>query len=438
MTIICLITGALLFLFFILFAITSARENKPRATVISLLCAVITGALWYVYFMLVSSNSLLLIIPVAAIILFLALYLMPFGKPQTIKSNPTNDRVDERDIMFAREEYEPGTAKYEAYYKMRPENKKIDDKIRKLPAILEPGGRYYESELAWYIIRLFDFNESMTAMVDADINQKKEAIDPQAMTRRIKKKTLELGADEVGIADLNPAWVYSHVGRGPEKWGSPIENNHKFAIAFTLEMDYDHVEKGPYLPITEETAKQYMHGAIISIKLADYIRSLGYPARAHIAGSNYQIMLPPVAHDAGLGELGRHGYLISPEYGSRIRLGAVTTDLPLIPDKPIAFGVQDFCEKCKKCAVNCPSHAIPYGDKTKVRGIEKWQLNMEACLMAWRVMGSDCGLCMKTCPFSHPKALVHDIVRLGIKNSPFARTISAWGDDLFYGKKARY
>ncbi|NIP41527.1 MAG: 4Fe-4S dicluster domain-containing protein [candidate division Zixibacteria bacterium] len=93
---------------------------------------------------------------------------------------------------------------------------------------------------------------------------------------------------------------------------------------------------------------------------------------------------------------------------------------------------------CKKCAVNCPSNAIPYGDQTTVRGIEKWQLNREACLMAWRVMVSDCGLCMKTCPFSHPPAFVHDMVRLGIKNSPFARKISAWGDDLFYGKKARY
>jgi hypothetical protein len=73
-----------------------------------------------------------------------------------------------------------------------------------------------------------------------------------------------------------------------------------------------------------------------------------------------------------------------------------------------------------------------------VRGIEKWQLNMEACLMDWRVMGSDCGLCMQTCPYSHPKALAHYIVRLGIKTSPFARTISAWGDDLFYGKKSKY
>jgi len=172
--------------------------------------------------------------------------------------------------------------------------------------------------------------------------------------------------------------------------------------------------------------------------LAEYIRDMGYPARAHIAGSNYQIMLPPVAYDAGLGELGRHGYLISQRFGSRIRLGAVTTDLPLVPDRPIKFGVQDFCRICKKCADNCPSHAIPYEGKTNVRGMEKWQLNMEQCLRYWRIIGTDCGLCMKLCPFSHPRALLHDLVRAGIKRSDFARRISVIGDDLFYGKKAGY
>ena len=203
-------------------------------------------------------------------------------------------------------------------------------------------------------------------------------------------------------------------------------------------MDYEFVETAPGLPITNESALQYLRGANISNSLARHIRSLGYPARAHIAGSNYQIMLPPVAHDAGLGELGRIGYLISPRFGARVRLGAVTTDLPLLPDKPITFGVQDFCEKCLKCAINCPSGAIPKGGKVMVRGTEKWQLNIEQCLHLWRAIGTDCGLCMRVCPYSHPPTLVHNIIRAGLKRSPFARTVSAWGDDLFYGRKINY
>jgi reductive dehalogenase len=250
--------------------------------------------------------------------------------------------------------------------------------------------------------------------------------------------TCNLGADEVGIAELNQRWVYSHVGRGPEEWGSEIALNHKYVIAFTLEMRYENVEEAPRIGITVETAVRYLDAASISIKLAQFIRSLGSPARAHISGSNYQIMLPPVAVDAGLGELGRHGYLISPKFGARIRLGAVTTDLPLIPDKPIAFGVQDFCAICKKCAENCPSKSIPFDEKTEVRGVEKWPLNVETCLKYWRVIGTDCGLCMKVCPFSHPPTFLHNLVRTGIKRSSFARRVSLHADDFLYGRKVKF
>jgi reductive dehalogenase len=247
-----------------------------------------------------------------------------------------------------------------------------------------------------------------------------------------------LGADEVGTALLNPMYVYSHVGRGPEPYGAAINNTHKFAIAFTLEMNYANVEAAPDLPITEESAAKYLKGAMISLALAQYIRDLGYPARAHISGSNYQIMLPPVAYDAGLGELGRHGYLISPRFGARVRLGAVTTDLPLIAGKQITFGVKDFCEKCLRCALNCPSASIPKGSTENIRGVCKWPLNIESCFRYWRLIGTDCGLCMKVCPYSHPESLVHNLVRAGIKRSVFARRISTYGEDFFYGKKVKF
>jgi reductive dehalogenase len=207
---------------------------------------------------------------------------------------------------------------------------------------------------------------------------------------------------------------------------------------FTLEMRYDYVAQAPHLSITDESATQYVNAAAISISLASFIRSLGYSARAHIAGSNYQIMMPPVAFDAGLGELGRMGYLISPTLGPRVRLGGVTTDMPLIPDRPIAFGVQEFCQKCLKCAENCPSGAITSGKKIDVRGVEKWQLDIERCLRYWRIIGTDCGLCMKVCPYSHPPAFIHNLVRAGIKKSPLARYISIYADDLFYGRKTKY
>lgn len=429
-----LFTGTVVCFFSGLFAASSLRERKPRAALISLIILITFGVIWFGAFVAFSLADGILLTAEGVVLLFVLLFFMPHGKSEPLDVKSITKRVDERDIIFAREEYLPGTEKYEQYYAMRPEYKKADDRLRKLPALMSPGGRFYEPVQAKYINSIFGIITEMTTRVDGQVNFDNARADPTDMTMFVKDITLRLGADDVGIAILNPMYVYSHVGRGPEKWGSPIENNHKYAVAFALEMDYFKVETAPQMPITEESAVQYLKAAQISITLAEYIRSLGYSARAHISDSNYQIMLSPVAHDAGLGELGRLGYLISPKFGPRIRLGAVTTDLPLIPDRPINFGVQDFCTKCLKCALNCPSRAIPDGDKTDIRGVEKWQLNIEQCLLYWRMAGTDCGLCMKVCPYSHPPTVTHNVIRAGIRRSSFARRISIRGDNLFYGK----
>ena len=50
----------------------------------------------------------------------------------------------------------------------------------------------------------------------------------------------------------------------------------------------------------------------------------------------------PMAVDAGLGELGRNGLLLTEKYGPRVRLCKVFTDLPLEPDEPIDLGPSIF------------------------------------------------------------------------------------------------
>lgn len=66
-----------------------------------------------------------------------------------------------------------------------------------------------------------------------------------------------------------------------------------------------------------------------SVILANWIRLQGYDADSHpgpMAGA-LLLILPAIA--AGLGELGKHGSLISPSFGSGVRLVGVTTDVPL-------------------------------------------------------------------------------------------------------------
>lgn len=433
-----LTVGGLIGLFLTLLVGSSISERRPRAVWISLLFLSVFAVFWVGWYFFMPDRAAALYLPLAVVGILMVLFFAPFGHSPVIDTEKCEGRVDERDVMFAREEYQPGTEKYELYYAARPELQKTDDRLRRLPELLEPGGRYYDPERSGKVVAAFREIEDLTVDVDGDVAEQRQESDPEAASAELKERLFDMGAAEVGIARLNPEFVYSHVGRGPEEWGRPIVNNHRFAVVFSLEMDYHAVEGAPDLPITEESVRCYQRAADMSIDLARRIRSQGYPARAHISGSNYQIMLPPIAQDAGLGEVGRCGYLISSKFGARIRLGAITTDLPLVADQPISFGVQDFCTKCVKCADNCPSSAIPKDSVQSVRGIDKWPLNVERCLHYWRVIGTDCGLCMKVCPYSHPPTLVHNVVRFAIRRSAIARTLSVWGDDLIYGRKTDF
>jgi reductive dehalogenase len=149
------------------------------------------------------------------------------------------------------------------------------------------------------------------------------------------------------------------------------------------------------------------------------------------------VQVVPVAVDAGLGELGRCGYLIHPRLGANLRLTCVTTDLPMAVDAPVDLGVQHFCERCLKCAMTCPSGAISSGDKEVVRGVLKWQIDPEKCLLYWGHLGSACTICQAVCPWSKPPTLAHRLVAQIAFNVPSTHRFLAWADDVAYGDRFR-
>jgi reductive dehalogenase len=181
----------------------------------------------------------------------------------------------------------------------------------------------------------------------------------------------------------------------------------------------------------------YATSGFIAIILADYIRRLGYPAKAHYAPF-YDINVPPILLLAGLGEMSRIGdSVLHPFLGPRFKAAVVTTNLPLLSDMPINFGLQDFCSKCKKCARQCPSGAISDGDKVMHNGYEKWPLNVKKCtgMRVGNQSGSGCGTCIKVCPWSKPYTTFHRAVGWAVRHSGTARSLAIWGDDLLgYGK----
>jgi epoxyqueuosine reductase QueG len=115
----------------------------------------------------------------------------------------------------------------------------------------------------------------------------------------------------------------------------------------------------------------------------------------------------------------------------------VTSNLPLIPDKPVDLGVEDFCRICRKCAVCCPSHSIPTGERQEVNGILRWKLNAETCFDYWGKIGTDCNVCMRVCPWSHAKTFPHRIIVGLVSRNRLSRRVFNLMDDVFYGRKPK-
>jgi len=425
----------LLILFFAWFAITSLIEKERRAFVRSflVLLAFLAGDACFLLFSFPFKTWLFGFVAVLAGIFFFWLLLSPIPKKSS-EVIGEQKKIDERDVIFARFDHEEGSPIIRNYYKKRPEFASIDREIRELPDLLTPAHLEKDPILFSLADSEFDFLERLLTLVQGRKNTRGVKLSEQQNTRMIKDLINYLGSNLCGVCPLDQAYVYSHVGRGPEPYGKEIKLDHKYAIVFAVEMDVALISSAPKAPVIVETAKKYVEAAKISIITANFIRRLGYAARAHIAGSNYQCVLPPLGWEAGLGELGRLGILITTKYGPRVRLGLITTDLPLIPDERQISGIQDFCEKCQKCARNCPAQAISYGDKKEENGSLRWILNREECYRYWRKAGTDCAVCISVCPYSKPHNPFHDFIRKLASTSSIAQTLSVWGDDLFYGR----
>ncbi len=259
--------------------------------------------------------------------------------------------------------------------------------------------------------------------------------DPHILSRHIKSAAYFVGADVVGICEL-PQWaVYSHNMRG-----EPVECNHKYAICIVVDQDLETMgaaDGNDWISASQSGRGYAMCGYIGGI-VASYIRALGYPAKLHsIRG--YEVIVPPLLLLAGIGELSRANVVINPFLGLRYKASVVTTDLPLEPDKLVDFGLQDFCEKCMKCADLCPSRSISKGEKMMINGYERWEFNSETC-MKYRFSnpkGVSCGKCIKVCPWNKVEGWTHDLVRWMIDHTPFMNSFFVKMDDLLgYGKPA--
>jgi len=429
-----LLTGVSALIGLVAFGLISLAEREKRAAVVAFILAVLTPLPLLTAAILSPAvgASLLGLLGILAAVLFF----LPLGAQKALHGRPTR-RVDERDIMFARAHLVPGSPEFESYYAMRPENRESDDRTRALPGLYSPDAAMADSQAFASALASEAVVRSLRPLVDGALASQRTERPAAESTAEIKRLALDLGALDVGVTELRPYHVYSHVGRGAGIYGEPIDLDHRWAVTITMEMDYEPLRHAPAGPVIAESTRLYAASGKLAVELAAKIRSMGYPARAHIDG-NYRVIAPLVAWDAGLGEIGRMGILMTPRVGPRVRIAVVTTDLPLLPDAPGDDpSMIDFCTVCKKCADNCPSESIPFGDRERVDGAWRWKIDADSCFRYWNAIGTDCGRCLTVCPYSHPDSAAHNLLRVAIRRSAVARRASLRLDDLFYGRKPR-
>ena len=309
-------------------------------------------------------------------------------------------RIDERDIMFARMNYIEGSPEYDDYYSRNPHKKEMDDTLRAMPEMGSEGQATYDPINSPIVDACFRFLGDIRKFSEGEKQPNKNLVtDINVMTEKIKGVAKFYDAKLVGITEMKTCHYYSHRGRHKENYGEEIEKVHKYGIVFAVEMEKEMIFRAPQLAEAIAVTKGYIDTAVIGMVLSYYIRELGFEARNHMDG-NYLVVAPLVAQDAGLGEIGRNGLLITKKYGPRVRLGVVTTDLPLVVDRPVEFGLAQFCRECEKCVKTCPGKAIPSGSELEIDGIKRWKINSEECYRRWRALGTDCGICLANCPFS--------------------------------------
>ena len=216
------------------------------------------------------------------------------------------------------------------------------------------------------------------------------------LTQVIKEKALAAGADIVGITRFDKKYVFAE---------HKEEARFKHIIVLGRAFDWETTNGIPSVSWDIESYDALIALAFVGVGLAEYIRSKGYPVQfvsGSLAFGVYRLLAPviPYAIQAGLGQLGANGQLLTPQFGSRLRLMMISTSAPVTHDVPVDYGINVLCDKCQVCVRRCPGRAIP-GAKEKInwRGVLKNKIITDRCLPMFQF--AECNICTKVCPVQH-------------------------------------
>ena len=142
---------------------------------------------------------------------------------------------------------------------------------------------------------------------------------------------------------------------------------------------------GKNLQFADSILKNYCN----SIK--KYLLKQGFKVK--IISYSPGLFLKDSAALAGIGSIGKNNLLITEQFGSQVRLRALTTSAPLILGNPIYES--KYCKDCNLCIESCPANAFSNGKYDKESCLEYNYAN-------WKVLSEHaviwCNQCIESCP----------------------------------------
>ena len=356
----------------------------------------------------------------------------------------TFKKFDQRDDIFCRSQWDSRVksdkagAFFSSYFMPNARSRKTDGFSQR---------DYALRNAAWHVTNIFrDINRQATGrkegFFDHFTTHDEGWAEPYSFdsddqaTHDIRKAAKLFKADLFGVCEFDERWMYSGIYSEATNDSKPMDIPDKlpFVIVIGESMDLGLTETVPSALSGSATGLGYSYDSVTLITLAQYIRNLGYRAYASMNDSSLGI---PLAVQAGFGEVGRHSLLITEEYGPRLRLGRIFTDLPLKVSRPKKFGVKEFCSVCDRCAAACPPKAIPNDEpstriynRSNLIGVKKWTVDAEKCFKFWVNQNTDCSICIRVCPYNRDYSRWHNRIWRKLAGSPLRR-LALWLDDQF-------
>jgi len=206
----------------------------------------------------------------------------------------------------------------------------------------------------------------------------------------LKEFAKSLGVDPIEFVKLPGDLIFQHMG--------VIYDN---AIILAMEMSEEKIDMAPSQETMTMVFETYDTLGIAANKIAEFLRDQGFAAQAdHPLGG--LVLFPPLAQKAGIGWVSKAGVLITPQYGSRVRLAAVYTSIEDLPfaEKNEHSWITDYCASCGLCIRACPPRAI-LTESVKQDTGQVTNIKQQECFEFF-LQNYGCSICIKVCPFSKP------------------------------------